>query len=61
MGKPYSRSRLIKVRSDFSPLGFWLMGLVIDMCNVFGTLHGACAAYIIDPYVSYSSKVFFFF
>lgn len=20
------------------------------MCNVFGTLHGACAAYIIDPY-----------
>ncbi|KIJ94376.1 hypothetical protein K443DRAFT_683795 [Laccaria amethystina LaAM-08-1] len=20
-----------------------------DMCNVFGTLHGACAAYIIDP------------
>ena len=29
------------------------------MCNVFGTLHGACAAYIIDPYVFYSSKVFF--
>lgn len=26
------------------------------MCNVFGTLHGACAAYIIDPYVFYSSK-----
>lgn len=24
-----------------------------DMCNVFGTLHGACAAYIIDPYVFY--------
>ncbi|KAF8165862.1 hypothetical protein B0H34DRAFT_254120 [Crassisporium funariophilum] len=20
-----------------------------DMCNVFGTLHGACAAYIVDP------------
>ncbi|KAF9458491.1 hypothetical protein BDZ94DRAFT_1201082 [Collybia nuda] len=20
-----------------------------DMCNIFGTLHGACAAYIIDP------------
>jgi acyl-coenzyme A thioesterase 13 len=37
---------------------FWFMGLMIDMCNVFGTLHGACAAYIIDPYVFYSSKVF---
>lgn len=22
-----------------------------DMCNVLGTLHGACAALIIDPYV----------
>lgn len=21
------------------------------MCNVFGTLHGACAAYMVDPYV----------
>ncbi|KAJ3511169.1 hypothetical protein NLJ89_g4256 [Agrocybe chaxingu] len=20
-----------------------------DMCNIFGTLHGACAAYIVDP------------
>jgi len=24
-----------------------------DMCNVFGTLHGACAAYMVDPYVSF--------
>jgi len=23
-----------------------------DMCNVYGNLHGGCAAYIIDPYVS---------
>lgn len=22
----------------------------VDMCNGFGTLHGACAAYIVDPY-----------
>jgi hypothetical protein len=22
-----------------------------DLCNVFGTLHGACAAYIVDMYV----------
>ncbi|KAF5388063.1 hypothetical protein D9615_000769 [Tricholomella constricta] len=21
-----------------------------DMCNIFGTLHGACAAYMVDPY-----------
>jgi hypothetical protein len=25
--------------------------LPTDMCNVFGTLHGACAAYIMDPCV----------
>ncbi|KAK0243384.1 hypothetical protein EDD85DRAFT_926253 [Armillaria nabsnona] len=24
-------------------------GAEVDMCNVFGTLHGACAAYIVDP------------
>lgn len=23
--------------------------LATDMCNIFGTLHGGCAAYLIDP------------
>ncbi|KAF9035351.1 hypothetical protein BDZ89DRAFT_1062110 [Hymenopellis radicata] len=23
--------------------------MCVDMCNVYGTLHGACAAYIVDP------------
>ncbi len=27
------------------------ISFLLDMCNVFGTLHGACAAYIVDPYV----------
>ncbi|KAK0499490.1 hypothetical protein EDD18DRAFT_1069622 [Armillaria luteobubalina] len=25
------------------------ISFLLDMCNVFGTLHGACAAYIVDP------------
>ena len=25
--------------------------LTQDLCNIFGTLHGACAAYIVDQYV----------
>lgn len=31
----------------------WLNGLsgYADMCNVYGTLHGGCAAYLIDLYV----------
>jgi hypothetical protein len=42
-----------KVRQNFQQACPYLVCNVcdVDMCNIYGTLHGGCAAYMIDSYV----------
>lgn len=54
MEKLSLRSKFKKAGDRFQVLSYGFLNFFyvsLDMCNVFGTLHGACAAYMVDPYV----------